>query len=259
MSRFDDAWHVEDYSKNPCPWDIGTISNLAAEAWTVTGPYGLVTDHASACLVGDCADLPRAWVLAFIPQPKHDCSFINTSIWAQNWWQIHEKAAQPPWLAALTELVHEHTHYSSHRLTCTGHGKSSTYWSVLVLSKIYYVLPTLFLCHLSQIIKANLRNMQLAMFSVCCVFFSLRNSKYGSHMTRSHAEDCRMRPEIPEASDNYRTNHHLAWEIVEILKAWFATQKATSRGIKCCHSYDNIIYKDTDETFDFSFTTIRFD
>ena len=66
-------------------WD----KSSAAEAWSATQPYGLVADHASACLVGDCADLPRALVLAIFYQAPL-CSTKKYQPYVKRYWRISQ-------------------------------------------------------------------------------------------------------------------------------------------------------------------------
>ena len=54
------------------------------------------------------------------------------------------------------------------------------------------------------------------MFTVHCGFFLTEMPKYGSHVTRSRAEDCRMWHEMPECT---RLLLNLPWEILEIFNA----------------------------------------
>ena len=56
----------------------------------------------------------------------------------------------------------EHMHGSIQHQTCMVPGKIRTYWSIWVMSELYYVLPTLHPCHLWQIIPANSRNRRLS-------------------------------------------------------------------------------------------------
>ena len=73
----DRSW---DKSKNHHPLEIGTILNEAGRGMGChKAKGGGMTDHASACLVEDCANLPQALVLAIIPnfEDTTNCIYLN--------------------------------------------------------------------------------------------------------------------------------------------------------------------------------------
>ena len=166
------------------------------------------------------------------------------TIYIQYWWQIHEIAAQQLWLAALTELTRERTHCSIQHRTHMVPSNTHTHWSVWVVSKVYYVLPTLRRCHLGTIMKPNSRNKwQICTNNVHGALCLLLPPRFPNmvvtwpRVTPKTPESCRRSPNSP---DFYRTGRLLPWEIAEILNARFATQNSTGHGIKLVSHMDRV-------------------
>ena len=149
------------YSKNPCPWEIHEISNEAGKGVIHHLAFSLIRDHAFA------AELEILWI-----SHGHGFLLLSHDLIVKYLYEIgvylllgmrktRRDLSRTERLAALTALTHEHTHYSSRRQIHTVAGCTPTHWSICVQTEVYYVLPRLCLCHLSQIIKANSRNMLL--------------------------------------------------------------------------------------------------
>ena len=152
------SFNMGDYSKNPCLCEIGTISNEAGGSVIRHEAVRPSDGSCFRCQVGDCANLTRAWVLAFIPQPKCGIFSCYHAEKPTKKMIFDTNCLNRAGACTLTGLARERTHDSSRRRTRMDHGKSCTYWSVWGLSEVYYALPLLHSCHLSQIIEPNSRN-----------------------------------------------------------------------------------------------------
>ena len=133
--------------------------------------YHIVAWHEAAGQVMDAArttELEIVWiahgwlVLVFIPWPNCEIFIRNQRIFAAE--NVTNKLGYDTTIALCPTIAPgDNTHawaYALIRSVAKMHGsrQNTTYWSVCVLSEVYYVLPRLCLCHLSQIVQPNSRN-----------------------------------------------------------------------------------------------------
>ena len=89
------------------------------------------------------------------------CNFFKLACWKPHkeddvW---HESSQME--LACCIDSTHARLYTLKTLAAITNESRHNTHWSVCVLSKLYYVLPTLHPCHLWQIIQVNLKNKPL--------------------------------------------------------------------------------------------------
>ena len=127
---------------------------------------GLVMDHAFTCLVALWRIMPSPASLRIVPiSHGHGFLLLSHDQNMGNSWVICRNSMKKPWdrrstAAGCVENTHtrERTHWKHRRWSCTNSGTTLTYWSICVLSELYYVLPRLHLCHFGQTIQVNSRN-----------------------------------------------------------------------------------------------------
>ena len=153
----------------------------------------------------------------FIPWPKHG---LFMGIYEQIPWQVPKIDARPL-LAVLTtntcaSVCTDHFRQQINTVPANTH----TYWSIWVMREVYYVLPTLHLSHLCQIIQAYSINIRLNwpgnVHSALCLISDTDIQKGG----KQNVMWCEFMPETAECGWELPNP---PWEIHTIRHGCFTT------------------------------------